>query len=654
MSKPIRCFPFVRLIGVLLIALAVALACASKSWESPNLEVVLANENFQTLAVDSSGTAFGISRDSADPTHRYRLYTSSDEGATWAPTHDFPAYARITSAFAVLSDGTLLAGVTTGTFDLFRSADHGVTWDKVFTFPDGYQILTSHSITDDGKHAFMASYNVLDPGSHLNWVWRSDDMGATWTPVRETSNHRHTHFAQVDPFTGDLYVGYGDTQAGQAEIERSRDAGDTWESVCTGTRCLSVDIAFDPDGFAVFGQDHVWEPGWIVRLDLKSGETTRLAPLPGPSYSAMRVNDAFWLVGEAHEARGSIFDPTDLDLHVFASDDGAASFGDVLRQPYLDASSTTKAMAQFRYPNGDFPISFWGYGTLVARFVNPAPEVVKLDQTEGELHGASFELGVDGQGFVPGASVVLWNGAPRPTTYVDVNHLSATVSEDDLTGLGQVAVTVENPAPGGGVSAPLTFVVGKAPSALAPPHLEGKPLAGEAIRCVNGTWVGDDLSFVTSVLRDGIELDPPTAKDLLRYEDVGHSFSCRVTASNALGSTSVESSPVVARLGPILGTSGADRLVGTFHHDTIRAFAGSDVVWGKGGSDELRGGRGSDRLAGGNGGDVLLGSAGDDLFSARDGWVDTISCGEGFDVVVADRRDHVSADCERVRYGDTA
>jgi hypothetical protein len=280
----------VRHIGVLLIALAAALACASESWESPNLDVVLTNEKFQTLAVDPSGTAFGISRDSADPTQRYRLYTSSDEGATWVPVHDFPAFARITSAFAVLSDGTLLAGVTTGAFDLFRSVDHGVTWAKVFTFPDSYQILTSHSITDDGEHAFMASYNVLDPGNHLNWVWRSDDMGVTWTPVRETTNHRHAHFAQVDPYTGDLYVGYGDTQAGQAEIERSRDAGTTWESVCTGTRCLSVDIAFDPDGFAVFGQDHVWEPGWIVRLDLESGETTKLAPLPGPSYSALRLN----------------------------------------------------------------------------------------------------------------------------------------------------------------------------------------------------------------------------------------------------------------------------------------------------------------------------------------------------------------------------
>jgi hemolysin type calcium-binding protein len=643
---------FVRHSGLLSIVLAAALMCVSQGRSAADVEVVLSNENFQTLAVDPSGTAFGISRDTADPTYKFRLYTSPDEGATWSPVHDFPKYARITSAFSVLSDGTLLAGVTTGTFDLFRSADHGVTWTKVFTFPDGYQILTPHSITDDGTHAFMGSYNLLDPGNHLNWVWRSDDMGSTWRTVRETSTHRHVHFAQIDPYTGDLYVGYGDTNAGQAEIERSRDAGETWESVCTGTRCLSVDIAFDPDGFAIFGQDHVWEPGWIVRLDLESGETTKIAPLPGPSYSAMRLNDAYWLVGEAHEAHGTIFDPADHDLHVFASDDGGASFADAIQRPYLDAGSTTKAMMQYRYPNGDFPIIFWGYGTLVARFVNPSPDTAQLDRTEGEFEGESFELGIEGSGFVPDTSAVLWNGSPRPTTYVDVNHLHATISAEDLTVVGQAEVTVANGTPGGGVSSPLIFVVGKAPNALAAPLLAGTPRKYETLSCVNGTWVGDDLSFATTWLRDGVELDGATGADhVVGYGDVGHSLSCKVTAENALGSESSESSPVVPLpLEPILGTSGPDELVGTYHEDTIRGYGADDVLRGLEGPDQLYGGGGPDVLNGGPGKDLLVGAFGNDRISVRDGSIDTISCGQGHDVVVADRIDHVTVDCERVRY----
>jgi len=641
-----------RLVGVFVIALASMLACASNSWEAPNLDVVLQNENFQTLAVDPSGTAFGISRDTADPSYRYRLYTSSDEGATWSPVHDFSRYSRITTDISVLSDGTLLAGVTNGPFELWRSPDHGLTWTKVFTFPDGYQILTSHSITDDGTHAFMASYNVLDPGNHLNWVWRSDDMGETWTPVRETSNHRHAHFAQVDPYTGYLYVGYGDTQAGQAEIERSTDAGATWESVCTGTRCLSVDIAFDPDGFAVFGQDHIWERGWIVRLDLASGATKELAELPGPSYSALRVNDAFWLVGEAHEAQGTIFDPNDVDLHMFASEDGGASFGDVLTRPYLDASSTTKAMAQFSYPNGDFPVAFWGYGTLVAHFRNPSPEAVKLGQTQGEYKGSGFELEVEGQGFVPGESVVLWNGAPRTTTYVDVNHVRAAIPEEDLATVGLVDVTVANPEPGGGVSAPLQFVVGRGPSMVTLPSIAGIAREQETLTCVNGTWAGDGLSYRTTWLRDGVALDAPTGDEYpVAYEDVGHSLSCRITATNAIGSESAEADVVIpTALGPFLGTPGPDNLVGTFHEDTMRGFGGGDTLSGRGGADEVFGGHGADVLRGGEGDDLLVGSFGDDQIYARDGWVDTVNCGGGHDIVAADRIDHVAADCERIRY----
>ena len=187
---------------------------------------------------------------------------------------------------------------------------------------------------------------------------------------------------------------------------------------------------------------------------------------------------------------------------------------------------------------------------------------------------------------------------------------------------------------------------------LDPPLLEGVPRERETIRCVNGTWVGDDLVFETALLRDGIALAEPSGEHLLRYEDVGHSFRCRVTATNALESVIAESSPVVALpLGPILGTPGADRLVGTFHSDAIRGFAGSDVPRGLQGPDSAPRRTGKRCAPGRPGADVLLGSAGADRFAARDGFADTISCGGGVDLVTADHRDHVGSDCERVEYG---
>jgi Ca2+-binding RTX toxin-like protein len=114
---------------------------------------------------------------------------------------------------------------------------------------------------------------------------------------------------------------------------------------------------------------------------------------------------------------------------------------------------------------------------------------------------------------------------------------------------------------------------------------------------------------------------------------------------------------------PRRGTSGADRLVGTRAGDLIRGGTGDDVVRGKrgadclrgqGGNDQLDGGKGSDDLSGGTGLDTLTGGSGRDSFrsgsgndfiGARDGRRETVRCGGGTDLVVADRKDRVRG-CE--------
>ena len=68
------------------------------------------------------------------------------------------------------------------------------------------------------------------------------------------------------------------------------------------------------------------------------------------------------------------------------------------------------------------------------------------------------QLTVVGQNFVPG-SVVRWNGSDRPTT-VDSNQvLIAQISASDIAAAGTAAVTVFNPAPGGGSSSASTFTI---------------------------------------------------------------------------------------------------------------------------------------------------------------------------------------------------
>lgn len=73
-----------------------------------------------------------------------------------------------------------------------------------------------------------------------------------------------------------------------------------------------------------------------------------------------------------------------------------------------------------------------------------------------------------------------------------------------------------------------------------------------------------------------------------------------------------------------------------------------DLLTGNGAANKIEGGGGNDDIAGDAGQDELIGGLGNDVIAARDGEVDTISCGEGTDSVVADRTDVVANDCEVV------
>jgi hypothetical protein len=139
------------------------------------------------------------------------------------------------------------------------------------------------------------------------------------------------------------------------------------------------------------------------------------------------------------------------------------------------------------------------------------------------------------------------------------------------------------------------------------------------------------------------------------------------------------------------GTDKADNLIGNDATDLIFGLAGDDNLLGGSGKDLVRGGTyerslgGNKNLLGGNGNDVVLGGKGSDKLMGQEGndflsdgefenavqdnllggtgndvidvinktgvTKDVVACGSGFDRVIADSKDVVAPDCERVTVG---
>ena len=148
-----------------------------------------------------------------------------------------------------------------------------------------------------------------------------------------------------------------------------------------------------------------------------------------------------------------------------------------------------------------------------------------------------------------------------------------------------------------------------------------------------------------------------------------------------------------------IGTDGPDTLRGTDRDDNLWGKGGDDAIFDMAGRDNLLGGSGDDGVLGGNevrpegadknldggpgndgivpgvssdnasgeeGGDffsepsfressedIYFGGDDNDVFVAnnRPASEDKVTCGDGFDWVLADREDFVAPDCERVSFG---
>ena len=128
------------------------------------------------------------------------------------------------------------------------------------------------------------------------------------------------------------------------------------------------------------------------------------------------------------------------------------------------------------------------------------------------------------------------------------------------------------------------------------------------------------------------------------------SLRLRVSAAQPDGDEATNATVVGTEVLPCtqVGTTGNDTILGSPGRDLLCGRTGADRISGLAGADRIDAGNGNDTVEGGPGRDVIVARGGWDVILARDGERDTIECGVQRDVVVADRRDRVARDCERV------
>ncbi|MDB4942920.1 MAG: hypothetical protein JWP97_2454 [Labilithrix sp.] len=142
--------------------------------------------------------------------------------------------------------------------------------------------------------------------------------------------------------------------------------------------------------------------------------------------------------------------------------DGAPAATTYVDPTHLKATLTAAQLASAGTISVRVVNSAPGGGTSAAlafTITNAPPTITALNPSTVTAGSGDKPITVSGSGFVP-TSTAQSNGVPVMTTYVSPTSLTAVIPSGQMLNPGSVAVTVSNPAPGGGTSAPRYLTVG--------------------------------------------------------------------------------------------------------------------------------------------------------------------------------------------------
>ena len=292
-----------------------------------------------------------------------------------------------------------------GTFRLYRSVDGGGLWT-----PISADLTDSRAGLISAIAVSPANPNVIYTGASTGAVFQSTDGGNSWNdrslalPIRAVTQ---VAADPIDPFT--VYItfsGFAGSSALSGHIYKSTDGGNNWTDMSGNLPDIPVnDLAIDPD-------------------------------LPNTFYAGTDLGVMVTTDG------GTTWNPLGAGLPKVA----------VFSLALHRSSRTLRAATHGR--------SMWDYSL---DFVpSSRPVIGSISPSTKNAGDGAFTLTIAGTNLGPGMHV-FWNGQDRTVTVATATSLSVQIPAGDIQGVGRAAVTVFNPAPGGGASIPANFVIGPAP-----------------------------------------------------------------------------------------------------------------------------------------------------------------------------------------------
>ena len=139
-----------------------------------------------------------------------------------------------------------------------------------------------------------------------------------------------------------------------------------------------------------------------------------------------------------------------------------------LQATVSDSVLKSQGSANITVQNPDGSVSNTKTFTITAAVTsNPVPVLASVSPSSATAGGPTFTLMVTGSNFI-GGSVVEWGATALNTNFVSGTQLTASVPASDIATAGTVQITVVNPTPGGGPSAPVPFTINAAPALTNP------------------------------------------------------------------------------------------------------------------------------------------------------------------------------------------